>query len=290
MKNTKTTLVQSEATELISALAARRHDYIGLDIGGSKIEIIRWKEGHIVKTARIKTPQNKEDFIKGLTGAIVEMGLVGVNGVGVAMAGALDYKKGVILNSPNLKFLDGTPLVKILEEKLGIEVRMDNDTKCFLLAECRFGRASGIKNVVELTMGTGIGGAVMIDGKLYRGAHGTAGEIGHTVIDKGKDVEAFISRHGFKRLGVRDPKKAGKKAFRVVGKYLGIALANIINIFDPEMIVLSGGISRDAEKFLPEAIKEMKKYLLLPQDLQPEIIVSKLEHAGSLGAVALFLE
>lgn len=292
--------------------------YIGIDIGGTKMEGILWKNGKILQSKTQATPKNRQKFLAAVFGLIRGvMGVGGVKGIGLAVAGAQDQKRGIILNSPNLKFLNNLALRTISHYRIRLPVLMDNDTNCFLRAEARFGLARGIKNVVALTLGTGVGGAVLVHGRLLQGRHGAAGELGHMVIayphsfspfsprERGRlrgglTLEDLVSSHGFLRLGVRDPLDCQNKAFagdkkaiavyNQIGRYLGVGLASLVNIFDPELIVLGGGISRARSLLTKPAIKEMRRHTLLPAAKLPPVRISKLKHAGALGAVALFLK
>lgn len=278
---------------------------IGLDIGGTKIEGILWDK-KILRQAWIKTPKNRRKFLLAVSGLI--RGLMGgrggkpVKGIGVAMAGAIDQKMGASLRSPNLPYLDNFPIRTYLQKKFRARVALDNDANCFLRAEAAFGQARGKRNVVALTLGTGVGGGLLVEGRIVTGSHGAAAELGHVILvkeSKGKflNLEGLVSRHGFARLGLSDPlliyqqavagNKKAAAIFKKVGQYLGLGLASFVNIFDPELIILGGGISRAARFFLPVALKEMKKYVLLPVDKLPTIKTSKLLHAGALGAVAV---
>ena len=278
---------------------------IGLDIGGTKIEAIFWSAGKIARFEKIITPKTKHVFLEKIF-QLIRRVAAGKNiaGIGIASAGAIDHTAGKILNSPNLKFLNGLRLGDVVGRKFSKPTKLENDANCFLLAEWFFGQAKNKKNVIGLTIGTGVGGAVLIDGKLLRGTHGAAGELGHILISYTKHetltLENAISSHGFRRLGVLHPKAAqdeaergDKKASAVyhqVGCYLGAGLASLVNIFDPELVVIGGGVARAGKLLLDPAKTEMKKYTLLPGSKLPSIKISKLEHAGALGAVSLLLK
>lgn len=274
---------------------------IGLDIGGTKMEGILWQGGKILETKTISAPKNSRQFWKQAFDLVSNLKLSKkITGIGIGIAGAIDFKKGIILNSPNLRFLNGVAVAAKFQNRFRIPVRMDNDANCFLLAEVYFGQARGLKHVVGLTLGTGVGGGVVIDGKLVRGTTGAAGELGQMIIsqkgEKFLTVEDLVSGHGFQRLGVGDPKSLlksvskvkAKKVLQTVGKYLGIALANYVNIFDPQLFVLGGGISKFGERLLAPAREEMKKHTLLPAKFLPKVKVSNLKHPGALGAITLF--
>jgi glucokinase len=278
--------------------------FIGLDIGGTKIEGIFWAGGKVVRFQKIKTPQTKKSFLSAVFHLIDEVAS-GQNfaGIGVACAGAIDFGKGTILNSPNLAFLNGLNLEKLIHKRFSRPARLDNDTNCFLLSEARFGQARGKRHVVALTLGTGVGGAVLADGILLRGSHGSAGELGHLWLaaEKGRflSLEDLVSKHGFRRFGVskarefQDLAEAGNKkalsVFHKIGEYLGVGLASLVNVFDPEMIILGGSIAKSKKLLTAPAAEMMKKYSLIPPAKLPPIKISKLEHAGALGAVSLFL-
>lgn len=280
--------------------------YVGLDIGGTKIEGILWQSGRILKAQTISTPKNPKQFWEQVFYFISRLKSDRkISGIGVGIAGAIDFKKGIILNSPNLKFLNRARVKEKLKSRFHVPVRMDNDANCFLLGEATFGQAVGRNNVVGLTLGTGIGGAVLLDGRLVRGIHGAAGELGHTVIagtpptplfnlpkaeGKGEffTFEDLCSSHGFARLGIGKPKFSNQKVLKIVAKYLGVALANIVNVFDPEMIILGGGIANLGKRLLLPALEEMPEHTLLPKQYFPPVKISRLSHATALGAISLF--
>lgn len=277
--------------------------HIGLDIGGTKIEAILWDKRKVIRAEKISTPKNKPAFFNEINGLIKRISVGGkFSGIGIGVAGALDYQKGVIYSSPNIRFLDNFNLKKALEAGLNKKVLLDNDTKCFLRAEMAYGFARGKKNVVALTLGTGLGGAVLAEGNIIRGTHHGVAQLSRMILYaqnyKILDFEDLVSSHGFKRLGVSDPLKcqnrafAGdKKAIKIydeIGKFLGVGLANVTNIFDPELIVIGGGIARAGDLLLRPARGAMAKRAVLPRKDWPDIRISKLEHPVALGAVSMF--
>ncbi|MBI4050283.1 MAG: ROK family protein [Candidatus Doudnabacteria bacterium] len=267
---------------------------VGLDIGGTKMEAVLSSGQKIIRVQKARTPRNRRTFLKAVANLIAAVAQ-GQNyaGVGLGLAGALDKRKGIVLNSPNLKFLNGWRIVAALEKIIHRLICLENDANCFLLGELAFGQARGKNNVVALTLGTGVGGAVFTEGKFLHGRHGAAGELGHMIIDNQKSVEDLVSSHSFQSdpLAVQNAGFAGSKKARAVyhrlGKNLGVALANYINIFDPEIIILGGGIARAAPLFLPSAKAEMKKHTLLPPEKLPKIVISRLKYAAALGAATL---
>ncbi|MDP3741276.1 MAG: ROK family protein [bacterium] len=269
---------------------------IGLDIGGTKIDGIFVRNGKILRNEKIATPRSRKAFLKSLEALIYRLkGENKLTGIGIACAGLIEARTATILKSPNLKFLEKLRLAEIISKKFRVRIGIDNDTHCFLRGEQAFGLARGKKNVVALTLGTGVGGAVLISGKILQGSHVSAAELGHMVINgRNESVEDLCSSHFFEQYKLggaltvqRAAEKGNKKAkliYKEFGQNLGVALANLVNIFDPELIILGGGIARGAHLFMRETSKEMAKYSLVPRRFLPQISLSKLKHAGALGA------
>jgi glucokinase len=204
-----------------------------------------------------------------------------LGGVGVASPGALDLVHGLVQEAPQLPGWDGVPIVQIMSERLGLPVLLENDANAAALGENRFGVGRGTRYMVYLTVSTGVGGGIIIDRKVYHGVTGSAGELGHMVVwfngprclcgERGC-LEGIASGSGIawraqelveagkapglermkrerNRLGaheVADAARSGdeqaRRLFDEAGLYLGVALANHINIFNPEMLVLGGGV------------------------------------------------
>lgn len=277
---------------------------IGLDIGGTKIDGICWKNGKILRAEKVRTPKNRKAFLGAVENLVRRLRVADkINGIGVAVAGTIDLKRGVIIKSPNMKFLGNLHIADFLAKKFRVAIKVDNDTKSFLRAETKFGRLRGKKNAIALTLGTGVGGAVMVGGQLLRGSHVSAVELGHIIIGEGKSgehqtLEDLASGHAFEKLKNHHPlywqKRAergdakAKKIYDILGRNLGAGLASLANIFDPEIVVLGGGISRAHRLFLSSAKKVMEKYTRSSIVKPPPVVISRLAHAGPLGGVALF--
>lgn len=287
--------------------------YLGFDIGGSRIKAVLVKNNQIIRSKIEDSPNNLEGLLDVIAKIKNELTLdidkAEIGGIGFGLAGTLDIKREIMFNSPNIKYLNNQPIKKLLEEKLKPyptrlpdgQVKLEHDVHCFLLAEKEIGLAKNLKNVFYLTLGTGIGGAWMVDGQIVFGAHGAAGEAGHTIIDlnQGLDWEELAAnKFIIKSLGIgsieaeRRARAGDQKAIEVfgqIGKNLGVGLANIINIFDPEAIILNGGIT-DAKEFILSGIEEgIKKFVISPAARKTKILFSRLGlYAGSLGATLLF--
>jgi len=287
---------------------------IGVDIGGTKISFVLLKNSRVIKTQKIVSPKNKKGIIETIEDnvkiMISNLPKSEILGIGLGVTGPLGKKRDVMLNPPNQKFLKGCPLAKILEQKLKMKTVMDNDVKCFTLGETLFGAGRGAEIVLGITLGTGLGSGLAINGKLYRGNTGAAGELGHMIIkfDGPKCncgnpgcFEEYGSQRFFKKMKY-SPKELGIRAmageekslkiFREYGRYLGIGLGNAINILDPEVIVLGGGIANVFHLFIKEARKQIKKIVISPlAKEQVYIKKSKLgDFAGAIGAACLLWE
>ena len=284
-------------------------NFIGIDIGGTKIVFVLMRNKKVIRKVRVDTPKNKRELIRVLIENIENLkGFQKIEGAGIGVAGTLDKKREKILNSPNLKYLNNFPLVKVLAKRLKLKVVMENDTNCFALAEATLGQGKGKNLVFGITLGSGIGGGLVIDSEIYKGGFGGAGEIGHTIIkfDGLKCTcgnlgcfEVYASKKFFEKRKLLPKKlektadqgnKKAKKVFREYGKYLGIGIANIVNLLDPEIIIIGGGIARAHKHFLPETKKEAKKRILSPLGKKSlQIKMSKLgEKSAAVGAALLF--
>ncbi|MEE9525378.1 MAG: ROK family protein [Candidatus Woesearchaeota archaeon] len=255
---------------------------IGVDIGGTEIKAGLVSGKRILKKAIINTGKNKKEVIKNLIKCISVVFDKKVKGIGIGSPGPADYEKGVVGNTPNLN-LKGVNLKKVLS-KFKKKVIVENDATCFVLGEAiRLKK----KRVVGLTLGTGVGGGVVIDGKLLKGNI----ELGHCTIDfKGPklgfnqgSLESYVSGKAIKRDYGKEPRNlSSMKAWNNIGKKLGIGVSNLINSFDPEVVVLGGSVSKAFSKFKSEMNKEINK-----RAVKKVKVVKGSEDSGILGAASL---
>ncbi|MCX6764188.1 MAG: ROK family protein [Candidatus Nealsonbacteria bacterium] len=290
---------------------------IGADIGATKTSFVLLKDSFIVSSRKIKTPSNKNEIIKAIEENIKDLisniSKSEISGIGLGIAGPLNKKGDIILNPPNLKMLSNLKLAKIIEKNLGIKTKMENDARCFTLAEAMMGAGKGCGIVLGITLGSGIGGGLVFkvaNGKLeiYKGAFGGAAEIGHMVLDfKGPKCscgsngcfekyasEKFIKmKSNVSSIELEERAKKGdkgaKKIYEEFGRNLGKGLANLVNILDPEIIVIGGGFAKSGFLILEPAKKEMKKRILsIESRKNVKIKITKLgDFAGALGAALL---
>ena len=247
-------------------------------------------------------------------------------GVGVGAPGPLDRERGIVITTPNLGW-SNFPLRDVIAERTRLPVRIDNDANCATLGEWWLGAAKGANNVIGMTIGTGIGGGIILGGRLYHGSADMAGEIGHATIDiTGRRckcgnygcLEAYASGpsiadrarealSGDDTLMVRmaggDParitaatvyeaaKRGDDTALDVVretSRFLGAGVANLLNIFNPDVVVIAGGVTQAGETLFAPLRREVRKRAFKPAVDACEIVPGILVAAGVVGAVAAY--
>ncbi|MEW6025968.1 MAG: ROK family protein [Planctomycetota bacterium] len=302
---------------------------IGIDLGGSHITAaIVDQNGRIRARKKIsfsKAPNGKHGLrliTKLIKSLIHNSSFITHNchGVGLACPGGVDSAKGIVLaDSPNLIGWKGTLIKQELEKTLKIPVFIDNDANLAAWGEKCWGAGKGARNLICLTLGTGVGGGIIIDNKIYRGSHFYAGEIGHMNVDpngpicscgKPGHLEALVSgpaiveRYASYTLHAPRSTLNAKHIFNLARKgdrsaqlvvnrtahYLGIAIASLINIFDPEMVVIGGGVAQAGDILFRPLRKVVKISIMKHPYRRPKIVPARLgEDAGLIGAAALAL-
>ncbi len=284
--------------------------YIGLDIGGTKIEGVIVNENLKVLRRVIKPTEahgSRERIISNIVRVVEELGIGGVKVVGIGVPGFED-SEGKLRLTPNIAKFENFNLRSVLEKRLKKKIALENDAHCFVIAEQQAGAALGIKNVIGLTLGTGVGGGAVVDGKLLRGKNGGAAHFGHILLgdcgercDCGRkgDLESWC---GGKQIERRYKSLAGKAksakeifsskdaaAVRIVSEFyekLGIAVANLISAFNPECVVLGGSISQSVD--IGRLAKAVKRFGQKPLVKESRIVWNKLgASAGVYGAAML---
>ena len=231
---------------------------IGLDIGGTNIRAICLPERPTLSAVRfavrhavrLSTPHTKQEFFRALESIIKKLAPQSTRGnsllgIGAALAGVVDPSGARLVGAANIPFLRGWEAKKYFR-RLAPRAAIENDVRCFLRAEHRFGAARGYAHATAMAVGTGIGGAIMIDGKLWGGALNSAGEIGHSVfcVKGPASAKASAGRQGSRVMYQEFEKMAAKEAYEKYGdrsNLIGVGVANFINIVGPEIMVLGGG-------------------------------------------------
>ncbi len=307
---------------------------LGIDIGGTntKLGLVN-KEGKCIVSRSIPThaDEDLDIFLSELFSSIEEMAKpvadqVAIQAVGIGAPNA-NYYSGSIEEAPNISWGQHVPLVDIVKEKLGLPTVLTNDANAAAIGEQFFGVAKGMKNFIVITLGTGLGSGIVVNGELVYGHDGFAGELGHvTVIPGGRDhttglkgtLETYVSATGIKRtifellalrihpstlrdvsfnqLTAKDITEAAlngdliaKEAFEYTGKMLGVALANSVAHVSPEAIILFGGLANSGELLLNPTKKYFEENLLHIFRNKVKILLSDLkgDNTAVLGAGAL---
>ncbi len=279
---------------------------VGVDIGGSKIEAARVEDGRVLKKARRLTEAEKgrDAVLNNIIDAIAEVFSRDVDAIGVGIAGPFDSKKQVMTQSPHIPCLVNFPLKNFLEEKFKVKVAIDNDARMFTLGVSEF-EFRGANSLVGLTLGTGVGGTAIINGRMEDNPRDTSGEIGHIIIEEhGKPcacgargcIEAYTSGGAiearYKELSgrsldaktitgrARDGESKAKQVIEEAGYYLAKGFVKILEKYRPEVIAIGGGVA-EAEDMLRVAKMEFKK---MRPGAKVRIAKSKLMDASLLGA------
>jgi glucokinase len=297
---------------------------VGVDVGGTNIKLgLVHPRGFVIARSHFPTKpfsSSKKKLIGVLAREIEKIisseGLKhkDIAGIGIGLPGLIDYDRGVVLFLPNIPGWKNVPLKSILEKKLKLPVFVENDVKLITLAEWRFGAGKGVKNLICMTLGTGVGSGLILDNRLYRGAANAAGELGHVPLnEKGPACNCggfgcFERYVGNKALFIlagqimNKPDMTTQKMFALAEKgqtkalkfwreaatHIGNGLVGVVNLLNPELIVIGGGVSNN-EKYLFPTIKEVVKKRAM--SLQGSIVQIKRakfgDDAGIIGAQVL---
>ncbi|MHB8867321.1 MAG: ROK family protein [Thermoleophilia bacterium] len=339
---------------------------LGVDIGGTKIALGRVLADGSLHGAVTRVPSDirgSDELVGGLVAAVhgevegARRDGLQVRGVGLGCAGTVDRDRGAVVISPNLPLVDA-PLVQVVSEQVGLPVVLDNDANVAVLAETRVGAAAGLRQVAMLTLGTGVGGGLILDGRLYRGATGAAAELGHTIVAAGGErcgcgafgcLEAYASGKALERTASRlidadgrvpGPAEAGAVglsgwaatpeawefvgrvsvaalaalreegrldgesigrlalmgdrgallAVSEVGAWLGVGVVNLANVFEPEAVVVGGGLGTLGELLLRPARRVLQAGALKPNRYTRLLGAAVGAEAGVVGAGLLAWE
>ena len=271
---------------------------IGVDVGGTKLAVAAL-EGATMQRPQVEPTDTRggHELVEQLVQAIRRAGEACA--VGVAVPSVVDFETGRVRSSVNVPLQD-IPLREVLRERVGVPVYVDNDATCAALAEAYDDDGMLIaRHLVMLTIGTGVGGGIVIHGRVYRGATGAAAELGHTIIGadlrrapfahrddfpqpgsleslaSGSALNEIACEHGVTAGRVIDAARAGDPAalaaIELLGRRLGVGIANAINMFDPDLIVVGGGVSAAGELLLKPAREEAGRYRLTGVGTRTEI-------------------
>jgi glucokinase len=302
-----------------------------VDLGGTHLRVALVDDtGRILQQLKQDTPKGNspEPLLSALVNAAHQWDRFKqqVVAASIMVPGAVDSDKAVVLQAPNLPSLLNFALKAELEKRLGWPVVLENDANAAAVGEMWLGAARGCRDVVSVTLGTGVGGGVIIDGKLWRGSHGSAGEIGHTTVDPFSGLkckcgntgclELFASATAIVRMTreklplfpesrltsdeltaerVYEAGRSGDElaiaVFKRFGMYLGIGLANLINLIDPKIIVIAGGAVNGWDLFASEMYRQVEERAFRATAQQVKIAKAECgDNAGLFGAARLAFE
>lgn len=280
--------------------------FLGVDLGGTQMRMAAVNmNGELVTpmfavlTGKQFTPQNFHDNLQTLHAQVLEViASHPIAALGIGITGLVSATS--ISQADFIPLLNGVNIVELVQQAIGLPTKIENDARCFVLAETRFGAARGARHVVGVTLGTGAGGGVIIDGKLHRGANGNAGEIWSIPL-RDQWLEYFVSNtglvHGYQKAGgevanvdaakiaelARNGDAAAITAFQSYGADLAVLCETIRALLDPEVVVIGGSIAQAHDVFGEDLLQRVA-------EKGPRIAWAKLgTAAGVIGAASLHL-
>ncbi len=307
---------------------------IGIDVGGTNVKIALVSDkGKIIYSNSIPTraEMGYEHTINSMKDAVkdllkeTKMKASDIEGMGFGFPGQIDCKKGIVRLAPNIPGWVNVPIASIMEKEFGIPTRVDNDVRTATLGELNYGAGVGCENLVCITVGTGIGSGLVVNGKLVRGANNAAGEIGHIKLnmqggplcgcgDRGC-LEAYASGPSIVAMAeeyikggkstkyrelanpditpyivavaAKEGDPVAKQIFRIMGEYIGMGLTSVVNLLNPEKIIIGGGVA-DAGDILLDPIRETIAKRAMTIQREVEVVPAQLGNtAGVIGASLL---
>ncbi len=300
---------------------------IGIDIGGTNIKLgLVGLKGKIIKRVNLKTinfsrsvGQLIDGLVLGCRQIMLENNLLKkqIIGIGIGLPGLVNTKNSIVYSLTNIAGWKNVALKKIIEKKLGIRTFIDNDVNVIALAEWKYGAGKGITDMICMTLGTGVGGGLILNNRLYRGAGFAAGELGHVPINKKNKIcncggyaclETLVgnqqllkkAKKVFKKKNITLESvtaladKGNKKAisfWRETAEHIAAVLIGVVNVINPRLIVIGGGVSRAHKHMLSIIQKIIKQRAMRVQGKMVRIVKAKLgQDAGIIGCQVLVEE
>ena len=277
-------------------------EYIGIDIGGTKCAVVRGDEtGAILEKRRFDTA-GRDETLLGIYERAEALWTDQVVSAGVSCGGPLDSRRGLILGPPNLPGWDHVPITEELTKRFGVPAYLRNDADACAVAEWRFGAGRGTENMIFLTFGTGFGAGLILNGRLYEGACGMAGEVGHVRLFEGGHTgygkagcyEGYCSGGGIAQYGLGSAKELALKAdsgdpkarliWEKTGENLGRILAVLMDVPNPEALVIGSVYARSGHLMEAAMERVLKREVLPPNRRACRVL--KAELGETLGDVA----
>lgn len=274
---------------------------IGVDLGGTKVAAGRIREGDISALVKRRVPANQSrDVVLGVvTDTIAEVMTPEVSAIGCGVPSVVDMAEGIVREVGNIPSWKAVPLKGKLEGRFGVPAAIDNDANAFALGELVFGAGRGHRHLVGMTLGTGLGTGVVMDGRLLHGANCGVGELGKTA-HKGLMLQGWCASPYFEREWGVDAGELHRRAhggdrealrvFDAYGEELAAAIMLALYAYDPEIVVLGGSISSAFGLFEPGLRRGLETFAYPHIVDRVDIVASRLEHGAVLGAAALCLD
>ncbi len=298
---------------------------VGVDVGGTNVKFgIVNLSGKIILRTRLETKRyisNKKVLIEAIAAEILrllkenQLSIRNVRGVGMGLPGLIDSESGIVDFLPNIPGWKNVPLAELLSKKIKVPVKIENDVNLITLGEWKFGAGRNCKDLVCMTLGTGVGGGLILDNKIYRGQGFVAGEIGHMPLNENGPAcncggwgcfERYVGNQQLQKKAAdifhqKDIRledvyeralKGDQRAARfwfAAGEHIGNALVGVVNLLNPRLVIIGGGVSNNLKFMKPAIESAIAKRAMRVQAKMVKIVKAQLgDDAGILGAKVLF--
>ena len=284
---------------------------LGIDLGGTAIKLgLFLQDGTCLKSISVPTPQpaNPQPVVEAIAFGVKQLNHdFTCSAIGLGVPGPTDKTRRIAKKSINLPGWDDVPVADWLEAQTGLTTVLENDANCAAIGEAWLGAGRQYQDFILLTLGTGVGGGIFLDGKLFTGRYGAAGELGLITLNPDGfpcrsgnrgSLEQYASIGSIRRSTGREPAEIADLArlgdpialefWESYGRSLGAGLASLIYVLTPEAVIIGGGISASCQFFLPSTLKEIEQRVVSPSRIGLQLIAAELGNkAGMLGAAKL---
>ena len=273
---------------------------IGVDLGGTNMRVGLVKDGLVIKKEIVPCPSqsDEKEVLLNLENLIERTMCPEVEGIGIGVPSVVDVSEGIVYNVANIPSWKEVPLKKLLEERFSVPVFINNDSNCFTLGIKQFGEGQQFRNLIGMTIGTGVGTGVIINNELYGGQNTGAGEVG-SLPYLAHDFEHYCSSGFFVRYYDTTGKEVAEKAaagdaqalkiWKVFGSHLGELMKAILFTYDPEAVIIGGGIASAFAYYESSMWETIQTFPYAETVKRVKVLVSRKEDAALLGASALVI-
>jgi len=276
----------------------RKYMKLAIDLGGTNLRIGQVDDGKIISLKSVPCPAHgsESEVIDLMKSLVKDMMTPSVDGIGIGVPSVVDADKGIVYDVINIPSWKEVHLKDILESAFGVRACVDNDVNCFVLGEKYFGAGKDFNDIVGITLGTGVGAGIIIDGKLYRGANTGAGEVGSLPYLQ-SDYEHYCSSSFISSCSDKTGKEltdlasqGDKNALEIwnkLGFHLGRLLQALLFTYDPQAVIIGGGIAKAAPYFTKSMIESMNEFIYSRTIKNIQVRFSTLANSNLLGASKL---